>query len=58
MQTISERHFVDLLATLKARFEKNLIRHFELEWAKVEARHVSLDTNLGKLRSLYEMERT
>ena len=45
----------ELLATLKARFEKNVGRHKGLEWAKVQAR---LETNAEKLWSLNEMERT
>ena len=45
----------DLLATLHARFEKNLSRHKGLEWAKVRAR---LEANPEKLWSLHEMERT
>jgi hypothetical protein len=44
-----------LLATLKARFEKNPGRHPGLEWAEVQAR---LEASPGKLRSLAEMERT
>lgn len=44
-----------LLATLKARFEKNMSRHKGLDWAKVLAR---LEANAGKLWSLSEMERT
>ena len=45
----------ELLATLKARFEKNRNRHKGLEWDKVEAR---LTADKEKLRSLQEMERT
>ena len=45
----------ELLKTLKARFEKNLIRHKSIEWTKVEAR---LKKNTDKLWSLNEMERT
>jgi hypothetical protein len=45
----------ELLAALKARFEKNLNRHKGLDWAKVQAR---LEANAGKLWSLNEMERT
>jgi hypothetical protein len=45
----------ELLSTLKARFEKNLNRHKDLEWAKVQAR---LEANAEKLRSLSEMEKT
>jgi|SRR5215203_5128900 len=45
----------ELLRTLKARFEKNMNRHRDLEWAKVQAR---LEANTEKLLSLNEMERT
>jgi hypothetical protein len=44
-----------LLQTLKVRFEKNMVRHKGLEWAKVQAR---LEADPGKLWSLNEMERT
>ena len=49
-----ERH-QELVGVLKARFEKNMNRHKDLEWAKVQAR---LETNPEKLWSLSEMERT
>ncbi|GAB3055030.1 DUF4256 domain-containing protein [Virgibacillus ainsalahensis] len=45
----------ELLSTLKARFEENMNRHKDLDWAKVEAK---LDANTEKLWSLNEMERT
>jgi len=45
----------ELLSTLKARFEKNMNRHKDLEWAKVQAR---LEANTEKLWSLNEMEVT
>jgi hypothetical protein len=45
----------ELLATLKARFEKNPNRHSGLQWANVEAR---LETSGERLWSLHEMERT
>jgi hypothetical protein len=45
----------ELLRALKARFEKNLNRHKNLEWAKVQAK---LEANTEKLWSLGEMERT
>lgn len=45
----------EILATLKARFEKNMERHKELEWVDVQAK---LETNTEKLWSLNEMERT
>jgi hypothetical protein len=44
-----------LLRTLKARFEKHMIRHQGLRWMAVQAR---LEANPEKLRSLHEMERT
>lgn len=45
----------DLLKVLKARFEKNMIRHNDVEWANVQAK---LESSPGKLWSLNEMERT
>jgi hypothetical protein len=47
----------ELLRTLKARYEKNMIRHKGLEWAKVQE---NLDPEFSgeKLWSLNEMERT
>ena len=45
----------ELLAALKARFEKNTGRHRGLVWATVQARLVA---ESDKLRSLAEMERT
>ncbi|MBO1511064.1 DUF4256 domain-containing protein [Metabacillus bambusae] len=45
----------ELLRALKARFEKNMNRHKDLEWAKVQAK---LEANTEKLWSLNEMEIT
>ncbi|WP_432352946.1 DUF4256 domain-containing protein [Sporosarcina sp. A2] len=45
----------ELLSLLKTRFEDNMHRHPELEWAKVQAK---LDAKPEKLWSLHEMERT
>ncbi|MCM3758492.1 DUF4256 domain-containing protein [Sporosarcina aquimarina] len=45
----------ELLSILKSRFEDNMHRHSELEWATVQAK---LDANTEKLWSLNEMERT
>ncbi len=45
----------ELLRTLKARFEKNMNYHKDLEWAKVQAK---LEANTEKLWSLNEMEIT
>lgn len=44
-----------LLQTLKARFEKNKIRHAHINWQSVEER---LRSNPDKLRALLEMENT
>ena len=44
---------VDLLKTLKTRFEKNKSRHQDIEWAKVQSK---LEENPEKLWSLNEME--
>src|SRR5687767_1681266 len=44
-----------LLGTLKARFEKNMGRHKDLEWIKVQAK---LEANTEKLWALNEMEKT
>jgi hypothetical protein len=45
----------ELLSALKARFEKNMNRHKDLEWANVQAK---LEADADKLWSLNEMERT
>ncbi|MNJ46583.1 hypothetical protein D3C77_417160 [compost metagenome] len=40
---------------MKARFEKNMIRHNDLEWADIQAK---LEASTEKLWSLHEMETT
>jgi hypothetical protein len=45
----------ELLNVLKVRFEKNMHRHKNLEWAEVQAK---LEADAEKLWSLNEMERT
>ena len=45
----------ELLSALKVRFERNMNRHKDVEWAKVNAK---LTANAEKLWSLNEMERT
>jgi len=52
---LSQEQQEELLATLKARFEKNMNRHEGLEWVKVQAK---LKAYPEKLWSLSEMERT
>jgi hypothetical protein len=53
--TISKAQREELLATLKARFEKNMNRHKGLGWAEVRSK---LEAKAEAMRSLYEMERT
>ena len=45
----------ELIKTLKVRFEKNMNRHQDIEWADVYSR---LEASGEKLWSLHEMERT
>lgn len=52
---LSKEEQQGLLATLKARFEKNIHRHEGLDWEKIEEK---LITYPNKLWSLSEMERT
>jgi len=52
---LSSEQREELLRVLKARFEKNINRHKDLQWAKVKAK---LEANAEKLWSLSEMERT
>ena len=54
-QKLSSEQRKELLDALKARFEKNINRHKDMDWAKVQAK---LETNPEKLWSLNEMERT
>lgn len=55
MKDLTAKERDALLATLQARFEKNMGRHKGVDWAKVLAR---LEARPAKLRSLSEMERT
>lgn len=52
---ISGKQGEELLITLKDRFEKNMNRHPDLEWAKVQAK---LEAHPEKLSSLKAMEST
>ncbi|GGJ57162.1 DUF4256 domain-containing protein [Deinococcus roseus] len=54
-RTLSPDQSAALLATLKARFEKNKKRHPDLEWDPIQA---ILEKNPEKLWSLNEMENT
>lgn len=55
MIELSSKQRVELIKTLKTRFEQNMNRHKGFEWAKVE---VKLLSDIKKLWSLSEMERT
>jgi hypothetical protein len=52
---LSPKQREELLRALKDRFEKNMNRHKDLDWAKVQAK---LEANPEKLWSLNEMEKT
>jgi Protein of unknown function (DUF4256) len=52
---LSAKQREELLKALKARFEKNMNRHEDLEWDKVQAK---LEAKTEKLWSLNEMEKT
>lgn len=52
---LSTEQRVELLDTLRARFEENTVRHKGIKWADVLAR---LETDLTKLWSLAQMEVT
>jgi hypothetical protein len=52
---LSPEQHEELFSVLKTRFEKNMNRHKDLEWAKLQAK---LEANPDKLWSLSEMERT
>ncbi len=54
-KVLSSEQGKELLRALKARFEKNMNRHKDLEWAQVQAK---LEADAEKLWSLNEMERT
>lgn len=54
-KNLSAEQREELLRVLKARFEKNMNRHKNIEWSKVKAK---LEANTEKLWSLNEMETT
>ena len=54
-RTLSAQQREELLRALKGRFDKNMTRHKNLEWAKIQTR---LESKHDKLWSLHEMERT
>ncbi|MHC0442215.1 DUF4256 domain-containing protein [Flavobacterium sp. 3-210] len=52
---ISQEEQEQIISILKARFEKNLSRHANIEWTKVETKLIA---NPEKLWSLLQMEKT
>lgn len=52
---LSSEQAKELVGVLKTRFETNMNRHKDIEWAEIQTR---LEADSKKLRSLYEMERT
>ncbi|MRX67672.1 Protein of unknown function [Flavobacterium resistens] len=52
---ISQEEQEQLISILKVRFEKNLSRHTDIDWTKVEAKLIA---NPEKLWSLLQMEKT
>lgn len=57
LRELTSEQRVKLLSVLKARFEKNMHRHKDLEWEKIESR-LTLPESREKQWSLSEMERT
>ncbi|MEZ4649377.1 MAG: DUF4256 domain-containing protein [Candidatus Eisenbacteria bacterium] len=55
MNKLGAKQKMELLATLKARFEENEVRHEGISWEKVEAK---LEASPTKLATLAEMEGT
>jgi hypothetical protein len=53
--TLSNDQKEELIQVLRDRFNKNMIRHPNLEWSQVAGR---IDQDENKMWSLYEMERT
>lgn len=54
-KSLTSEQQIDLIKTLKNRFEENINRHQKLDWSLIEDK---LKTNPHKLWSLSEMERT
>lgn len=52
---LTQEQINELLKTLKARFEKNMNRHKDLKWEKIQQK---LEASPEKIWSLYEMETT
>src|SRR5690554_5598531 len=61
-KNLPKERLEELFKILKARFEKNKIRHKDLEWPKIQATLEAClsgrQANLNKIWSLNEMEET
>ena len=57
MKELSPEQREELLRTLKVRFEKNMNRHKDLQWANIQVKLIR-ESSGEKLWSLNEMERT
>lgn len=55
--TLSPEQHIELLTTLKTRFDKNTNRHKGIQWADIETKLLAKGA-AQKLWSLYEMEKT
>ncbi len=55
--TLSPKQHHELLSTLKIRFDQNIHRHKDIQWADIETK-LQAKGAAQKLWSLYEMERT
>lgn len=54
-KALSAEEREELISILKSRFEKNMHRHEDLDWSKIEEK---LQGNNEKLNSLYQMEQS
>ena len=54
-KALSPKQREELLSVLQTRFQKNMQRHLDVDWASVQAK---LEANAEKLTALIEMERT
>jgi len=54
---LSPVQYEDLIKILKSRFEKNMIRHKDIEWSQVQSK-LNTETCVEKIWSLNKMEET
>lgn len=58
MGNLFSEQYKELLKVLKNRFEGNMNRHKDLQWAQIESRVLGVENSSEKLYSLNEMEKT